>query len=209
MGITQQWSQFRALLQDGQNVLIVKTAYSLFMQQSNNQNIVMAVERAAKIVFALKNYAHYDESRQPVKASVTEGIEMVLTLYYNQLKHGIEVKTDYADVPFIACYPDELNQVWTNLIHNAIHAMNGKGILTISVARSDREVVVSLTDSGHGIPPDMQPRIFEPFFTTKPRGEGSGLGLDIVRKIVDRHQGRITFESQPGRTTFYVFLPID
>lgn len=134
---------------------------------------------------------------------------MVLTIYHNLLKQGIEVIKNYGKVPAILCYPEEVNQVWTNLIHNAIQAMNNKGKLEIAVAEQNQHVVVILTDSGCGIPDKILARIFEPFFTTKPAGEGNGLGLDIVRRIVDKHQGKIEVESEPGRTTFSVWLPIE
>jgi PAS domain S-box-containing protein len=201
-------------------VLMLQTAYNLSVQRHNSDNILTAVERAAKVVFALKSYAHFDYSGQMIKANITEGIEVVLTLYYNQLKHGIEVIKHYTDVPEILCYPDELNQVWTNLIQNAIQAMAGKGQLEIQVIHplppslSQREgaggefILVQVTDSGHGIPDEIKDRIFEPFFTTKPSGEGSGLGLDICLRIVEKHQGKIEVDSRPGRTTFRVFLPV-
>lgn len=209
MGVYRNLSPFLPLLQHDDNMLIVQTAYHLFMQHSNSQNIRIAVERVSKVVFALKNYAHYDSSGQKIRADIIAGIEVVLTLYHNQLKRGIDVVTQYDELPQIFCYPDELNQVWTNLIHNAIQAMDGKGTLDIRVCRHDQELVVRITDSGRGIPEEIQPRIFEPFFTTKPAGEGSGLGLDIVRKILDRHQGTIRFDSQPGKTTFSVSLPME
>jgi len=219
MGIYQGIAPFVALLQEENNIFIVRTAYNLVMQQNNSQNIMMAVEQASKVVVALKNYAHYDDSGQKLQANVTEGVEVVLTLYYNQLKKGIEVITHYEDVPAILCYPDELNQVWTNLIHNAIQAMEGKGRLEIGVSQQKSPfeegkrgcdyILVQITDSGCGIPEEIQQRIFDPFFTTKFAGEGSGLGLDIVRRIIDRHQGRIEVTSRPGKTTFSVFLPIE
>ncbi len=224
MGIYRDISLFLPLLREENTVSIVQTAYHLFMQQNNSRNILNAVDRASKIVFALKNYAHYDHSGQKLKADVIEGIDVVLTLYHNQLKKGITVTKNYEDVPFIAGYPDELKQVWTNLIDNAIHAMNGQGELEISVQiegghppkpshDGEREmpsyIVVRITDFGHGIPEDIRERVFEPFFTTKSAGEGSGLGLDIVCKIIDRHQGKIEVESQPGKTTFSVFLAIE
>ena len=130
-------------------------------------------------------------------------------MQYNQLKHGVEVRKQYADnVPDILCYPDELIQVWTNLIHNALQAMADKGVLTIKVVREANDIVISITDNGPGIREEIRDRIFEPFFTTKPAGEGSGLGLDICRRIVERHDGQITVESEPGRTTFTVRLQI-
>jgi signal transduction histidine kinase len=118
------------------------------------------------------------------------------------------VVRQYEALQPIFCYPDELNQVWTNLIHNAIQAMKGVGILEITVSQQRNEVIVRMTDSGCGIPEDIKAQIFEPFFTTKSAGEGSGLGLDIVKKIIDKHQGNIDVDSQPGRTTFTVVLPI-
>ena len=197
---------------------IIQTAYNLSIQQHHSDNIITAVERASKVVFALKSYAHYDHSGEMSASSITDGIDVVLTLYHNKLKHGVDVIKHYEPVPPVKCYFDELNQVWTNLIHNGIQAMDGHGTLEISVspiacpsqegAESGACVVVRITDSGCGIPPEIQGRIFEPFFTTKPAGEGSGLGLDICRKIVDKHHGRIEVQSQPGNTTFSVFLPL-
>jgi signal transduction histidine kinase len=106
------------------------------------------------------------------------------------------------------CYPDDLNQVWTNLVHNALQAMDYKGILTIETQQQEGNIFVKFTDNGKGIPPEVKPKIFQPFFTTKSAGEGSGLGLDIVRKIVEKHEGTIAVESVPGQTTFTVSLPI-
>jgi len=187
---------------------ILQAAYNLSIQRHNSENIVTAVERASKVVFALKSYTHYDHSGERVSSMITEGIDVVLTLYHNKLKHGIEVTKHYEDVPSILCYPDELNQVWTNIIHNAIQAMDGHGTLDIAVRQQESQILVSITDSGCGIPPEIQQRIFEPFFTTKPAGEGSGLGLDICLKIIEKHRGRIDLDSQPGRTTFTVSLPL-
>ena len=215
MGVHDDVDDVCVIAQSPQFDLLLKAAAHLASQRHNSDNIIKAVERVSKIVFALKSYAHSDASGEATSARVTDGLDVVLTLYYNQLKHGIEVAKHYADTPPIRCYPDELNQVWTNLIHNAIQAMQGKGRLEIAVnlvethgsASLQGGVVVEITDSGPGIPDAIRDRIFEPFFTTKPAGEGSGLGLDICRKIVDKHQGTIEFESLPGRTTFRVWLP--
>ncbi|MBE9115331.1 PAS domain S-box protein [Lusitaniella coriacea LEGE 07157] len=208
LNLTENIEPFLSLLQTEKNTLILDAAYNLVSQQSNSENIKLAVEKASKIVFALKNYARQDRSGEMVKANVADGIDVVLTIYHNQLKQGIQIRRSEEEVPDILCYPEELNQVWTNLLHNAIQAMNNKGVLNIDIARQDDRVVVNFTDSGCGIPPEIADKIFDPFFTTKPIGEGSGLGLDIVRKIVEKHQGEITLESQPGRTTFSVWLPI-
>jgi len=209
LGITpDNVTPFISLLQDPNHNLIIKAAYNLALQQNNSRNIQLAVERASKIVFALKSYAHQDKSGAMLTAQITDGIDLVLTLYQGQFKQGVEVVKIYQQVPEILCYPEELNQVWTNLIHNATQAMNNQGKLEIAVAEQGNQIVVQVTDSGCGIPPEIQDKIFAPFFTTKPVGEGSGLGLDIVHKIVDKHQGKVEVESKPGKTTFTVYLPI-
>ena len=197
-----------ALLQTPQAKQIVQIAYNIARLNASSQNINSAVERASKIVFALKSYARYDHSGEKQVAQITDGLETVLELYRNYLKKGVKVIRNYQSVPAIPCYSDELVQVWTNLIHNAIQAMDGKGKLEIGVAQQQENILVAITDSGAGIPPEVAKKIFDPFFTTKPAGEGSGLGLDIVRKIITKHQGNITFESIPGKTTFKVTLPI-
>lgn len=196
------------LLQDPSSSSILKTVYDLVSVQKSTRTITTATERAAKVVFALKKYARYDSSGEKVQANITEGIETVLTLYHNQIKHGVELRRNYEQLPPLLCYPDELNQVWTNLVHNALQAMDYKGILRIAATKQDTNLIVSITDSGQGIPAEIMPKIFEPFFTTKPAGEGSGLGLDIVKKIIDKHQGSISVNSVPGQTTFTVSLPL-
>ena len=209
LGVCDDLEEFLPLLQDPNSKEILNTIDGLASVRRSTQTISIATDRAAKVVFALKSYAHEDRSSQKVEANVTDGIETVLTLYNNQLKHGVEVVRHYEEnLPSILGYPDELNQVWTNLVHNAIQAMDNRGTLTVEVQQRDRHLCVSITDSGTGIPPEIQDKIFQPFFTTKPAGEGSGLGLDIIRKIVEKHQGRIEFESVPGCTTFHVWLPI-
>jgi predicted ATPase/signal transduction histidine kinase len=208
MGFNQNITHFLPLLLDSKRDLILQVAEHLTSLLISSQTILQAVERASKIVFALKSYIHQDSSGKMVKANVTEGIDIVLTLYQNQLKHNIETIKDYREIPDILCYPEQLNQVWTNLIHNAIQAMSDRGKLEIKVFEVSGEVAVQIIDSGCGIPSEIRERIFEPFFTTKAAGEGSGLGLDIVRKIINRHQGKIEVESQPGRTVFSVFLPV-
>jgi signal transduction histidine kinase len=214
IGIYDSITPFLTLFEHEHARLILKTAYNLCTQQHNSDNILLAVNRAAKLVFAMKAYTHYDPISQMIETRVAEGLDVVLTLYHNQLKRGIEVVKRYDDVPSIPGHPDELQQVWTNIIHNAIQAMEGQGTLEISVSTSsacpssEECVVVSISNSGPPIPEEIQPRIFDPFFTTKPSGEGSGLGLDICKKIVDKHHGRIAFESHPKKTTFSVWLPI-
>ncbi len=206
MGLYNKFEKHKYIFHSRKSDEIIETAYELTSVYSSSENIAVAAERASKVVFALKSFAHFDKTGEPVEANITEGIETVLTLYHNMLKQGIEVEKDYKAKPVIKCFPDELNQVWTNLIHNSIQAMDGKGILKIKIDEDDENVIVSITDSGRGIPDEIKDRIFEPFFTTKPQGEGSGLGLDIVRKIIEKHKGRIEFESEPGRTEFRILI---
>jgi signal transduction histidine kinase len=208
MGIYDNLTPFAALLQHPRSNFILDVAYNVARLKGNSNTVQMAVDRVAKIVFALKSYARRDHSTNSTKAQVTDGLDTVLTLYENQLRVGIEVKLDYQPLPPIECYPDELNQVWNNLVHNAIQAMQGQGTLEVTTrSLNPNQIQVQIIDSGSGIPDDVLPRIFEPFFTTKPIGEGSGLGLDIVKKIIDKHQGQITVVTQPGRTCFTVLLP--
>lgn len=208
MGISDGIDNLLDLLRHPDVLLILESAYSLSSIQSNSQNIQLAVERAAKIVFALKAYVHQDQSGQKVKASITEGIDTVLTLYHNYIKQGVEVVKTYAPIPPVLCYPDELVQVWSNLIMNGIQAMDYKGKLVIDVSHQEAEIQIKIADGGAGIPQDNIDRIFTPFFTTKSMGEGSGLGLHIVRQIVEKHHGTIEVVSQPGHTIFTVKIPI-
>ena len=207
IGVYDEIERFLPLLQDPERETLLTTAYQFSALQTSTQTIMTATERAAKVVFALKTYARYSSTDEKIEANIIEGIETVLTLYRNQLKQGVEVIKNYADLPPVLCYPDELNQVWTNLIQNALQAMDNKGTLCIDVKQDNANVLISISDSGKGIPPEIQQKIFEPFFTTKPAGEGSGLGLDIVKKIIEKHEGEITVESVPGKTTFTISLP--
>ncbi|MGC1198524.1 MAG: cache domain-containing protein [Geitlerinemataceae cyanobacterium] len=209
LGVYEDLDPFLPLLQDPKHAEILDTAYQLASITKSTRTISTATDRAAKIVFALKSYSRQTPTGEKVKTHIIDSIEMVLTIYHNQLKQGVETIKNYGEeLPQIMGYPDELNQVWTNLIHNAIQAMDNKGTLTIDITQPENFIKVSITDSGTGIPEDIKSKIFQPFFTTKPPGEGSGLGLDIVRKIVEKHQGTIDCESVPGKTSFTVSLPI-
>ncbi len=207
----EEWQAFLPLINHKDSELIMDAAYNLSAVLSNAANINQAVDRVSKIIYALKSFSRQDFSGQKVKSDIKEGIETVLTIYHNQIKQGTELIRHYQEnLPLLACYPDELNQVWTNLIHNALQAMNYKGMLTIALYQQEASLVVSIADTGCGIPEAHREKIFEAFFTTKPRGEGSGLGLDIVKKILDKHQARINFKSEVGvGTTFYIFFPLE
>jgi signal transduction histidine kinase len=208
LGILSGVEPFVSLLKSAEGTWALQLIYNLSRIQGNSQNIQKAVERASKIVFALKSYARFDHSGEKQLVPLVEGIETVLELYRSQLKHGIEVVRHYETIPEFWGYPDELVQVWTNLTHNAIQAMNGKGILEIVATVQHDRVVVQMIDSGSGIPQDVQAKIFTPFFTTKPQGEGSGLGLSISQTIIEKHAGHIEVNSQPGRTVFTIYIPL-
>ena len=207
MGIFEVTQTLLSLLILPQRDAILQGAYNLTRLMQNNHNIMMAVERASKIVFALKSYSHQDQAGDMSEIQVVDGIETVLMLYYNQIKHGVDVKTTYDDLPLIMGNPDQLNQVWTNLIHNALQAMKNQGRLVVTALLFGDKIRVKIEDNGPGIPEQIMSQIFEPFFTTKSVGEGSGLGLDISKKIVERHGGGIAVTSQPGKTVFTVDLP--
>jgi two-component system NtrC family sensor kinase len=209
LGISEkELTSILPLFQQPDGLELLDKAYQFFTLRKSTETIQTATERAAKIVFALKSYARYDLSTEKMEGDLIHGIETVLTLYQNQIKKGIEVIKNYTELPLIFCYPDELIQVWTNLIHNALQAMNYQGILKIDVEQEHDMILVRITDSGKGISSSVLPRIFEPFFTTKIAGEGSGLGLDIVKRIVEKHDGKIAVTSVPGETTFTVSIPM-
>ncbi|MCU0540824.1 MAG: ATP-binding protein [Oscillatoriaceae cyanobacterium Prado104] len=208
MGIYEA-DEFLPLLRKPDRELILEMAYKLSEIQRATQTISIATERASKVVFALKNYARFDSSEVMIQADIIDSIETVLTLYQNNMKHGVEVLRNFQKIEPILCYPDRLNQVWTNIIHNALQAMGNKGTLILDVCQENGMIKVAVTDSGQGISPEIMPKIFDPLFTTKPPGEGTGLGLDIARQIVDKHRGKIEVASVPGKTTFTVFLPVN
>ena len=172
--------------------------------------ISIGTGRIAELVKALKTYTHMDQA--PIQSvDVREGLENTLIILHNKLKRGVTVVREYAeDLPAIEAYPSELNQVWTNIIDNAIDAMNGEGTLVIRARQEDPWIVVDIEDDGPGIPEEYQSKIFDPFFTTKPPGQGTGLGLNITRNlVVQKHHGEITVKSKPGSTCFRVLLPMN
>ncbi len=167
-----------------------------------------STSRISDLVCAIKEYTHMDQA--PVlNVDVVKSLETTLTILNHKLKQGVAVQRDYQKVPLLVnSFGSELNQVWTNIIDNAIDAMHGKGELRIRTYQQDGCVVVEIGDNGPGIPEEVQPHIFEPFFTTKGVGEGTGLGLDTVQRIVKKHRGNIQVNSRPGDTRFQVWLPL-
>lgn len=171
--------------------------------------IDVSAKAISNIVRAVKSYAYLDQA--PVQdVDLQASLEDTLTILHHKLKHGIEVVRNYgADVPRIDAYAGELNQVWTNIIDNAVQAMDGEGVLEVATQRIGEDVEVRIADSGPGIPDDVAARVFDPFFTTKAQGVGTGLGLHIAHNIVtNHHRGRISFASRPGRTEFRIVLPV-
>jgi signal transduction histidine kinase len=169
-----------------------------------------SAERMSNLVKAVKTYAYMDRG-EVVSADIHEGIDTTLVVLGHKMKHtSIKVERDYdRSLPKLAVRGSELNQVWTNLIDNAIDALGDSGTITVRTGREGDQVVVSVSDDGPGIPPEVRDRIFDPFFTTKGVGAGTGLGLDTARRIVEeRHRGTLGVESGPGGTTFRVWLPV-
>ena len=168
-----------------------------------------SVGRVSGLVGAASQYSQLDRSaQQPV--DVRELLDATLVMLQAKIPEGVAVVKEYdRGLPLVPAYGAELNQVWTNLIDNAVGAMNGNGTLTLATWRDGDQLLVEVRDTGPGIEPDIRPRIFEPFFTTKPVGEGTGLGLDIsYRIVVNKHHGDIRVYSRPGDTRFRVILPV-
>jgi signal transduction histidine kinase len=185
---------------------LVRIAASVEVATLLNE-IESGTSRISDLVRAIKEYTFMDQA--PLQnVDIVKSLETTLTILNHKLKHGVVVKRDYGRVPLLVnSFGSELNQVWTNLIDNAIDAMGGEGELRVRTYRDDDCVVVEIEDSGPGISPDVLPHIFEPFFTTKGVGEGTGLGLDTVQRIVKKHRGDIQVTSKPGDTRFQVWLP--
>lgn len=188
------------------NVFIGYLAEYVFLHR-NAHTIRNAIRRIQRVVGSLKTYSRVDQEAGIMAGDVHAGIDDTLVLLDHVLR-DITVSREYGDLPPVPIYVDELNQVWTNLLQNAVQAVEGRGHITIETAAVEDGVAVRIIDDGPGIPADVQPRIFEPFFTTKGKGEGTGLGLGIVSQIINKHNGRVTCQSEPGRTCFEVWLPI-
>jgi signal transduction histidine kinase len=200
-------SLFATLTAETARAALVRIAASLEVANLLNE-IENSASRISDLVLAIKEYTYMDQA--PVQnVDVVKGLENTLTILHHKLKRGVSVTRDYQPVPLLVnSFGSELNQVWTNIMDNAIDAMGGKGELRVRTWRDDTCVVVEIGDNGPGISPEVEPHIFEPFFTTKGVGEGSGLGLDTVQRIVRKHRGSIQVDSKPGDTRFQVWLPL-
>jgi len=200
-------SLFAKMDADTARAALVRLAASVEVATLLNE-IESSASRISDLVLAIKEYTFMDQA--PVQnVDVIKSLENTLTILNHKLKRGVVVKRDYQRVPLLVnSFGSELNQVWTNLIDNAIDAMGGKGELRVRTYRDDSCVVVEIGDNGPGISPQIRAHIFEPFFTTKAVGQGTGLGLDTVQRIVKKHRGSIQVNSEPGDTRFQVWLPL-
>ncbi|HEY1658358.1 MAG TPA: ATP-binding protein [Candidatus Sulfotelmatobacter sp.] len=200
-------SLFASLDADTARAALVRIAASVEIALLVHE-IESSTSRISDLVCAIKEYTYMDQARVQ-SVDIVKSLETTLTILNHKLKQGVAVHRDYEQVPLLVdSFGSELNQVWTNIIDNAIDAMHGKGELRVRTYREDGCVVVEIADNGPGIAPDVQAHIFEPFFTTKGVGEGTGLGLDTVQRIVKKHRGNVQLNSKPGDTRFQVWLPL-
>jgi signal transduction histidine kinase len=209
-GVDTAWCERAASVLDGPALEPgLEWMASAFSATSLLAEIKEASRRISDLVTAIKSYSHMDRASMQ-HIDVTAGLESTLVMLGHRLRDGVTVVRDYgAGVPAIDAHAGELNQVWTNLIDNAIDAMNGSGTLSLTTRAEQDHVVIEVADTGAGMPAHVAARAFEPFYTTKDMGKGTGLGLDIARRIItERHGGTITIDSRPGKTVLTVSLPI-
>jgi len=174
------------------------------------KDLGLASQHITTLVTAIKSHVHMDRSTDLQPTDVHRDIENVLTLMGHKLKHKkIKVHKNFdLSLPTVPAYVGELNQVWSNIIDNAIYALPTEGDLTIETSHPDDSIHVSITDNGSGIPKEIIHRVFEPFFTTKKMGEGTGIGLDLVKRVIEHHHGEVKVHSDPGRTKFEISIPL-
>jgi two-component system, NtrC family, sensor kinase len=209
IGVGDEIEEYISFLKQQNHLSLLDMVYKLSSVHRSMETIQIAGDRATQVISALKNYARFDLENKPKLANLTQGIDTALILHQSQIQQKVEVIRNYQLISLVRCYPDELNQVWSNLIQNALQSMQNDGRLVIDVSQTDQTVQIVITDNGSGIPTEIQAKIFDPFFTTKSSKHGTGLGLDIVRRIVDQHHGQISVTSQPGRTAFTIVLPLN
>jgi two-component system, NtrC family, sensor kinase len=190
---------------------MVSALYHVSTSQQSLQAIESATEAAEGVIQALRLYEAQESKGAFIWVNLVESLEMSLKLYENLLRRGVSVDRHYGEVPLVWGSPQELNQVWTHLLNNALQSMNCQGSLQIEIQMRAAEVVVTIANDGPPIPPDVVPHLFEPFFTTRPPGEGKGMGLTIVQRIVEKHYGHVELvEAEfPFTTRFMVALPTD
>ncbi|MBN2063537.1 MAG: transporter substrate-binding domain-containing protein [Sedimentisphaerales bacterium] len=214
MGVESNWQYYLPLLKQDNALKLIHEISGIVNISGSCAMVLTAVGNASQIVRALKSYVHkssYNSKNEMGRSliDIASGIKTVLILFNSKLKNKIEVQLDLQEIPMVKGVSDEVNQVWTNIIQNAISAMPSGGVLSVSAYRYQGGARVVFADNGCGMTPEVKARLFEPFFTTKPQGQGTGLGMDIVRRIIeDNLHGTIDFESQEGQgTTFTIWLP--
>jgi signal transduction histidine kinase len=192
-------------------ICVIPWLENLISSKKIIKDLADASGRISRLVGSIKSYVQMDRTNELQPTDIHKDIENTLTLLgFKIRKKNIEVKKIFCDnIPLVPAYVGELNQVWTNLIDNAIFALEKKGVLTIETSRNNKDAIVIIKDNGPGIPKEIISRIFDPFFTTKNVGEGTGIGLDIVNRIIKHHNGEIKVYSEPGRTEFTVCIPLE
>jgi len=190
--------------------LKAKVEYKEAIREINKliESIKNGTNRTTEIVKGLRTFSRLDEDILKI-ADIHEGLDSTLILLHNKYKNRIEIVKKYGNIPLIECYPGQLNQVFMNILSNAVDAIDDKGTITISTSISDRFIKVSIKDTGQGIPENIKEKIFDPFFTTKGVGKGTGLGLSITQSIIEKHKGSISIKSEDGKgTEFIILLPV-
>jgi two-component system NtrC family sensor kinase len=204
--------QIKTVLKTGRTLEAVnrsdKFQNTIKILEDNNDVTTIASDRIQKIVKSLRTFARLDEAEYQ-KADVHEGLESTLTLIHHKIKERITIIKEYGEVPQIYCYPNQLNQVFMNILMNAIQAIKKKGRIIIKSHLEDNRVKISISDNGEGISPENINKLFNPGFTTRGVGVGTGLGLSISYNIIQKHDGEIKIESEVGKgTTFTIILPV-
>lgn len=199
-----------SILLDGHYApMIINAFHNLGMSQIHIRDIRIAISRIIQLVKALKTYSRVDNETETF-TSIKDDLDNTLIILHNKTKRAITIEKEFEEIPPVKCYPGRLNQVWTNLIHNSIQAMNGSGKIILRLLKIDEDhFAVEVEDNGPGIKDDVLPHIFDPYFTTNAKGEGTGLGLSISKEIVESHDGVIDVKTSSGGTCFRITIPIN
>ena len=211
-GYDKDLTEFLPILTHEHSEKLINIATNASRMKINQKNIIYASKKASDVIKSLRNYSYQESNEQPTLFDLQENINEILTLYQTKWGHDIDIITEFPDGKTqVIGYPSKLSQVWSNFVINAIDALrstkNDNPYIKISITDEDNNYIIAFENNGPEIPIEIQDKIFKPFFTTKPKGAGTGLGLDICRKIITAHRGRIWFDSSPDKTTFYISLP--
>lgn len=209
IGFTKETVEESSALFEGEIApMVINSFHNIGMSQIHVRDIRIAISRIIQLVKALKTYSRVDNESETY-TNIKDDLENTLIILHNKTKRAITIEKDFDEIPPVKCYPGRLNQVWTNIIHNSIQAMNGDGTIKISTKNlGNNSFSVEIEDNGPGIPEEVLPHIFDPYFTTNAKGEGTGLGLSISKEIIESHGGKIEVVTAPGQTSFKVVLPV-